>query len=450
MLYFLCLSQMVLSLTTFLIYYTDTSLLTTRIESVSIKVNSRAYIQTISPWLVSLYSFIVTIKCIEVFIKWHGFKARNRFTWIKPSIDLKLFTAVSCYQFGIKRKVTLWYSSVISTPLTFGSLKPVILLPVALVNNLSIRETETLIIHELTHIKNNDYILNWLLIICETIYFFNPFMKVISSSVKLEREKNCNIKVLQFKYPAISYAETLLKAAKFKKSHTPFVLTAVFQNAQLLDRIRFFTKENNLNFSKRNFNSLAIAPLILTFIFNLALLNGVNKIVGNEIPTFMQPLMNNRIRNEDKPGEQVSEIRPVVYSTAKVSLPSIAFTNKIKAELAVKENELIKMKNVLLQEQLVMENNMENIVSPVSITEADDTKELTIKEENSETGLSITKVYEMKFVKGEWKTRLKWMMTDYKPVITDSIHLLLDSCKLDSIKAKMNALQILSTTLQQQ
>jgi beta-lactamase regulating signal transducer with metallopeptidase domain len=38
--------------------------------------------------------------------------------------------------------VNFWYSDVVTTPLTFGYFKPVILLPVALVNQISTKEAE--------------------------------------------------------------------------------------------------------------------------------------------------------------------------------------------------------------------------------------------------------------------------------------------------------------------
>jgi beta-lactamase regulating signal transducer with metallopeptidase domain len=208
-------------------------------------MTTQAWLHSYAETIFWLYALMVLYKLGSALVQWINFSQHYKSDLTKPSIDLRLFTQTKAYHFGISRKVTIWYSKTIHSPMTFGFWKPVILLPMALVNQLTVEQTESLIIHELTHIKNNDYLLNWLLVVSESLYFFNPFVKIIAQKIKLEREKNCDVQVLQFKYPAISYAETLLYTAHQQKLAYSLQMSAVQNKQELLKRIQYFTQNNN-------------------------------------------------------------------------------------------------------------------------------------------------------------------------------------------------------------
>jgi len=428
-LFFLLLTQFVLTLSTFFIYYSGSAFYFTQYFSSGLAdlISRQSFVQMTAPWFIMAYTFIIIYKASRLAINWQRFRANKRSSWIKPPIDLKLFTTVKANQFGIRRKVGLWYSNVINTPVTFGTLKPVILLPVALVNNLSISETETLIIHELTHIKSNDYFFNWLLIICEILFFFNPFIKVIVTNIKMEREKNCDTRVLQFNYPALGYAETLLKTARFKSTPAPFILAAVFKHAQLIKRIRFFTDEKNLRFNKKNYTAVAVLPLITVFILNILLVDFINhkkdKVTENtaeninavhiggkenfysSFPVNISPLGKNEYRISEKK-----------YMAPHAADKNATAVNDKTPVILSKEN----------AEFITDAAETENLVMPVVLEEQNNTKEIILKEENSATGKTITKVYQMRMENGEWKATLLWTITEGRP-ISDSLPYLRDT-----------------------
>lgn len=82
-------------------------------------------------------------------------------------------------------------------------------MPVASVNNLSTEELEAILIHELAHIRRNDYLLNIIQTIVETILFFNPFAWLISAQIRKEREYCCDDEVLTYTHYPIPYAKAL-------------------------------------------------------------------------------------------------------------------------------------------------------------------------------------------------------------------------------------------------
>lgn len=107
-----------------------------------------------------------------------------------PTLDK--FTNDLQSRLGIGRNVVLGLSELVSGPLTVGWLKPVILLPIATVNRLSVVQLEFIIAHELAHIKRNDYLVNILQNLVEVMLFFNPFVWLISSRIRIEREHCCD------------------------------------------------------------------------------------------------------------------------------------------------------------------------------------------------------------------------------------------------------------------
>jgi bla regulator protein BlaR1 len=107
-----------------------------------------------------------------------------------PTLDRIMFALQR--KLELSRNVVVNLSEVISGPLTVGWLKPIILLPVAVVNGLSLSQLELIIAHELAHIKRNDYLVNILQSLVEALLFFNPFVWLISDRIRAEREHCCD------------------------------------------------------------------------------------------------------------------------------------------------------------------------------------------------------------------------------------------------------------------
>ncbi len=422
-LYSTIVAQLILFGITFSIYFFDTtplSKLTAVLQPITQYLSS-SNIQWLTPWVFGLYVFIIIIKMAKAIYAWLYFKQQFRFGLQKPTVDLKLFTEIKALQFGIKRKVKLWLSSSVNTPITFGFFRPIILLPVALVNKISTQQAETLILHELTHIRTNDYLFNWFLIIAESIFFFNPFIISLCNKIRLEREKNCDIQVMSFKYSPALYAETLLQAERMKQLVPSFQLAAVNNKKHLLKRIQFFTNEQILNQPVR-FNIVApLIGLVLLLMLSTAILfQAGNKGVSLQVTADNQFLPFN---NYVVPGAETE--RPVIYNnkpvtqkvTGSVSAKPVA-DNKSKAVAnPVTETET---KNELIAEPL----ELNYAIPAVTISENDASRQIIIKEEGS--GSSSVTTYHLSFENGKWILQPEWMITA-KELRLDSLSLKLDS-----------------------
>ena len=145
---------------------------------------------------------------------------------IKADVDWRMFVRKVAAQLEIKRKVQIWVSDLVTSPVTIGYLKPVILVPVAAVNNLSMHQMEAVLLHELAHIRHYDYFINLIIKFIQSVLYFNPFVKAFVKIVEREREKSCDEMVMQFQYDPHGYASALLTLEKADKLPKPLAVAA--------------------------------------------------------------------------------------------------------------------------------------------------------------------------------------------------------------------------------
>jgi beta-lactamase regulating signal transducer with metallopeptidase domain len=93
---------------------------------------------------------------------------------------------------GLPQTVRLIVTDKVSEPLTFGLLKAVVVLPLHYVTQVPAGQLELILAHELAHIRRRDYLMNLCQSVCDALFFFNPFFRVLSGIVRNEREYCCD------------------------------------------------------------------------------------------------------------------------------------------------------------------------------------------------------------------------------------------------------------------
>ena len=129
--------QIVVSICTFLYCYNNysfTQWLTANNVSI-LNAQQQQWLQSNAALIFTVYLAIVCVRLFSLWLQWNKFKRCYTKALIKPSATLKIFTQAKAFHLSIKRNISIWYSKNIETPVTFGFLKPVILLPFSLVNN---------------------------------------------------------------------------------------------------------------------------------------------------------------------------------------------------------------------------------------------------------------------------------------------------------------------------
>jgi len=152
-----------------------------------------------------------------------------------------------------------------------GYLKPIILLPVSALNHLSTQQAEAILLHELSHIRRYDYLINFVISIFYTLLYFNPFVKQFMKHIEADREACCDQMVLQFGYDRVGYASALLTLEKVAATKHELVMGAAGKK-YLLNRIeKIVGMEKKPKFKLNDFAGI-LAALFCIIVFNSVLI----------------------------------------------------------------------------------------------------------------------------------------------------------------------------------
>ncbi|GEM_PF-4189468 len=119
-----------------------------------------------------------------------------------------------CQAMGVGSNLRLLLCRSVPGPTVLGWLKPVILIPPAMVTGLTPEQLELILAHELAHVLRHDYLVNLFQSVAETLFFFHPAVWWMSRKIRQEREQASDDLVVRLRGDALDYAQalTLLQA----------------------------------------------------------------------------------------------------------------------------------------------------------------------------------------------------------------------------------------------
>lgn len=158
----------------------------------------------------------------------------------------------------IRQPVILATSSMVTAPVVIGWIKPTILVPIGFLSGLSTTQIETILVHELTHIKRHDYLINLVQSWIECILFFNPFVWIISNTIRIEREHCCDDAVVATSNAKV-YALTLAQLEQRRLSASGMAVGLAENKHQLLNRIKRIMEKSVRNYSGKE----KLIPVVL-------------------------------------------------------------------------------------------------------------------------------------------------------------------------------------------
>lgn len=171
---------------------------------------------------------------------------------------------------GLTKEVEIRTSAYTQSPLTFGTIKPVILLPAALILQLSPSQLEAIIAHELAHVKRNDYLSNLLLSGLEILFFFHPCYWWMSQTVKELRENAADDLALKAGIQPKVLATSLAEVLNFAKQNPPeLALAASKKRNPTLLRIKRMLGYQTENYPQTPIISI---PMLLTLFLSAGLM----------------------------------------------------------------------------------------------------------------------------------------------------------------------------------
>jgi len=143
---------------------------------------------------------------------WMGRKAKRVTdpTWVEAARQ-------AAERLGTRRGVTLLRGGPAAMPLTWGVLRPTLLLPEE-ADEWPDERRRAVLLHELAHVRRRDCLTHWLGLLTCAAYWFNPLAWWAASRLRTEREQACDDLVLEAGERPSDYAAQLLGVARSLRS----------------------------------------------------------------------------------------------------------------------------------------------------------------------------------------------------------------------------------------
>jgi beta-lactamase regulating signal transducer with metallopeptidase domain/uncharacterized protein involved in exopolysaccharide biosynthesis len=144
---------------------------------------------------------------------------------------------------GVSRPVRLLKSALVEVPTVIGWVRPVILLPAATLAGLTPGQLETILAHELAHVRRLDYVVNAFQCLVEALMFYHPVAWWISRCIREERENCCDDLVINVCGDRLGYARVLATLEGLRAELPEWAFAA--SGGSLLNRIRRLVGRTN-------------------------------------------------------------------------------------------------------------------------------------------------------------------------------------------------------------
>jgi beta-lactamase regulating signal transducer with metallopeptidase domain len=166
---------------------------------------------------------------------------------------------------GLSQSVKIMQSGIAQVPMVVGHFKPLILIPLGLLNGLSNAEVEAILSHELAHIKRKDYLVNLLQSFIEIVFFFNPAVLWVSQLIKTEREHCCDDLAIACVNDRKNYVQALIFCQEFKQRAPAYAMAITGKKGSLLHRASrmLFNTNSTLNKMEKTILTIALVSVVV-------------------------------------------------------------------------------------------------------------------------------------------------------------------------------------------
>jgi D-alanyl-D-alanine endopeptidase (penicillin-binding protein 7) len=139
-------------------------------------------------------------------------------------------------QFGVSRSVRVRIVDNLSSPLTAGWLRPLVLIPASLVTGMPHELLNALLAHEMAHVKRLDYLVNLAQNVVEILLFYHPAVWWISDRIRVEREQIADDLAARYTGEPRTLARALSELEKMQFANEHLALAAT--GGDLVSRVR--------------------------------------------------------------------------------------------------------------------------------------------------------------------------------------------------------------------
>lgn len=174
-------------------------------------------------------------------------------------------------EMNIKKKISLYSSAYLSSPMAAGLVKPIIILPIHILSEFTKEEIRFILLHELTHIKHRDLFLNRFLALMQALYWYHPVVWIGLKEMRKDQEVGCDLSVLSIleENSYVDYGKTLIRFAENLVRRLSFVSQIAGSEKEIRMRIRCiasYRKESTWKQWKSRFLLTVTSLVLLAFI----------------------------------------------------------------------------------------------------------------------------------------------------------------------------------------
>jgi Zn-dependent protease with chaperone function len=238
-------------------------------------------------YLSSVYLGVLLFRFLQHIFQFYGLRNNKPGKSLSP--ELQSFIDRYSRILGVTKRVQVYLSDLAETAQTSGFFKPFILLPFSLITRLTPQQIEAILIHELFHIRRNDYLSNICMSCFRNVFFFNPFAHLFYKALERERELACDDGVIEKGFAPDLYAEALFCLEKFRQVQPGFSLAADGNKPWLLmERICRLLGKPILK--KNRFSPLIFFSLIVSvLLFGLKQKTSVQNVGAIQVSVTLHP-----------------------------------------------------------------------------------------------------------------------------------------------------------------
>ncbi|MEO9485776.1 MAG: M56 family metallopeptidase [Ekhidna sp.] len=286
------------------------------------QTDALSWIERLEIWISSnsqLISFVWCLGLILSFARYYlGFNQMRRAKKFSHACaENEIIEAISkiSQKLNLRSQVEVRVTSFVNSPLTTGWLKPIIYLPVGLTTGFSASEIDTILFHEMVHIKRQDYLVNLILASMETVFFFNPFILMIIKELRNDMEYACDDRVIRHNNKT-TYMYALLKLQELRLSNS-LGLAAKGNNSEFIKRIN---KMMN-NTDNSNGRSTLIPGLIICLFFAVSIMGSAFVSKAEPVEKVKQ-LRTNEIQQDTIRAESKNDLKLKIKNLSKEQIAS--------------------------------------------------------------------------------------------------------------------------------
>jgi TonB family protein len=185
----------------------------------------RSLLGALLPWLVLAWAMGAGVLGTRVYRQWRGLRRMLAAAEQLPEWQARARRFAD--RLGLRRMVPVLASVRVSTPTLIGWVKPVVVVPLALLARMPPAQIDLVLAHELAHLKRLDHIANLFQVVLETLFFYHPAVHWISREARNERELCCDALALRVTGGGSrDFVAALAGLEDYRADHADLVLAA--------------------------------------------------------------------------------------------------------------------------------------------------------------------------------------------------------------------------------